>query len=85
MQPFIGAISDKKPMPYALPIGMTSTLIGILGLAFAPNYSFVVVSVLFIGLGSAIFHPEGSRVAYMAAETQKRLSTIHLSSRGKLK
>ena len=41
-------------MPYALPIGMTSTLIGVLGLAFAPNYSFVLISVLFIGLDSAV-------------------------------
>lgn len=74
MQPFIGAMSDKKPMPYALPIGMTSTLIGVLGLAFAPNYSFVLISVLFIGLGSAIFHPEGSRVAYMAAGSRRGLA-----------
>lgn len=74
MQPFIGAMSDKKPMPYALPIGMTSTLLGVLGLAFAPNYSFVLISVLFIGLGSAIFHPEGSRVAYMAAGSRRGLA-----------
>ena len=74
MQPFIGALSDKKPMPYALPIGMTSTLFGIIGLALAPNYTLVLVSVLFIGLGSAIFHPEGSRVAHMAAGTRKGLA-----------
>ncbi|WP_338469996.1 MFS transporter [Niallia sp. XMNu-256] len=74
MQPFIGALSDKKPMPYALPIGMTSTLFGVIGLAFAPNYSLVLISVLFIGLGSAIFHPEGSRVAHMAAGSRKGLA-----------
>ena len=74
MQPFIGAFSDKRPMPYALPIGMTSTLLGVIGLALAPNYSLVIVSVLFIGLGSAIFHPEGSRVAHMAAGTRRGLA-----------
>ncbi|WP_428908830.1 MFS transporter [Niallia sp. Krafla_26] len=74
MQPFIGALSDKKPMPYALPIGMTSTLLGVIGLALAPNYSLVLLSVLFIGLGSAIFHPEGSRVAHMAAGSRKGLA-----------
>jgi MFS transporter, FSR family, fosmidomycin resistance protein len=74
MQPFIGAFSDKRPMPYALPIGMTSTLLGVIGLALAPNYSLVIVSVLFIGLGSAVFHPEGSRVAHMAAGTRRGLA-----------
>jgi MFS transporter, FSR family, fosmidomycin resistance protein len=74
MQPFIGAFSDKRPMPYALPIGMTSTLLGVIALALAPNYSLVIVSVLFIGLGSAIFHPEGSRVAHMAAGTRRGLA-----------
>ena len=74
MQPFIGALSDKRPMPYALPIGMTSTLLGVIGLALAPNYSLVIISVLFIGLGSAIFHPEGSRVAHMAAGSRRGLA-----------
>jgi MFS transporter, FSR family, fosmidomycin resistance protein len=74
MQPFIGALSDKRPMPYALPIGMTSTLLGVIGLALAPNYSLVIISVLFIGIGSAIFHPEGSRVAHMAAGSRRGLA-----------
>lgn len=74
MQPFIGFLADKKPMPFALPIGLTSTLFGVLGLAFAPSFTWVIISVLFIGLGSAIFHPEGSRVAYMAAGPRRGLA-----------
>lgn len=74
MQPFIGALSDKKPMPFALPIGMTSTLLGVIGLALAPNYVLVLISVIFIGLGSAVFHPEGSRVAHMAAGPRRGLA-----------
>lgn len=74
MQPVIGIITDKKPMPYALPIGLTFTLGGVLGLAFAPSFELIVISVLFIGLGSAVFHPEGSRVAYMAAGTRRGLA-----------
>lgn len=74
MQPVIGIITDKKPMPFALPIGLTFTLGGVLGLAFAPSFELIVVSVLFIGLGSAVFHPEGSRVAYMAAGTKRGLA-----------
>lgn len=74
MQPVIGMATDKKPMPFALPIGLTFTLFGVLGLALAPKYEWIVVSVLFIGLGSAVFHPEGSRVAYMAAGSRRGLA-----------
>ncbi|MCM3705817.1 MULTISPECIES: MFS transporter [Cytobacillus] len=74
MQPVIGMTTDKKPFPFALPIGLTSTLFGVLGLAFAPDYKWIILSVLFIGLGSAVFHPEGSRVAYMAAGQRRGLA-----------
>ncbi|GLB60424.1 MFS transporter [Cytobacillus sp. NCCP-133] len=74
MQPVIGMATDKNPIPFALPIGLTFTLFGVLGLAFAPKYEWVVISVLFIGLGSAVFHPEGSRVAYMAAGPRRGLA-----------
>lgn len=74
MQPLVGMLTDRRPMPFALPIGLTSTLFGVLGLAFAPNFTLIIISVLFIGLGSAIFHPEGSRVAYMAAGTRRGLA-----------
>ncbi|MED4229133.1 MFS transporter [Neobacillus cucumis] len=74
MQPVVGFFTDKKPMPFALPIGLTFTLFGILGLGFADNFAMIVLSVIFIGLGSAVFHPEGSRVAYMAAGNKRGLA-----------
>ncbi|MDR7076488.1 FSR family fosmidomycin resistance protein-like MFS transporter [Neobacillus niacini] len=74
LQPVVGVITDKKPMPFALPIGLTLTLGGVLGLAFAPSFGLIVISVIFIGLGSAVFHPEGSRVAYMAAGKRRGLA-----------
>src|SRR5690625_2702223 len=67
MQPVIGMYTDKHPMPYALPLGLTSSMIGMFALAFAPNFYMILLSVFFIGIGSAVFHPEGSRVAYLAA------------------
>ncbi len=74
MQPVVGIFTDRKPMPYALPVGLTFTLIGVLGLGFAPGFGLVVLSVMFIGLGSAVFHPEGSRVAHMASGTRRGLA-----------
>jgi len=74
LQPVIGFASDKKPMPYALPLGMVLSFIGIAGLAFAPEYWLILLSVIFLGFGSAVFHPEGSRVSYMAAGSRRGLS-----------
>lgn len=74
MQPLVGMYTDKHPIPYALPIGLTSSMFGMLGLALAPNFWMILISVVFIGLGSAVFHPEGSRVAYLAAGTKRGLA-----------
>ncbi|MDQ0217290.1 MFS transporter [Peribacillus cavernae] len=74
MQPVVGWYTDKKPIPYALPLGLTSTLAGIVLLALSPTYSVVILSVLLIGIGSAVFHPEGSRVAFMAGGPKRGLS-----------
>ncbi len=73
-QPVVGWYTDKKAMPYALPIGLTFTFFGVIALAFAPNFTTIILSVLFIGVGSAVFHPEGSRVAYMAAGDRRGLA-----------
>jgi MFS transporter, FSR family, fosmidomycin resistance protein len=74
LQPVVGFVTDKRPMPFALPIGLTLTLGGVLGMAFAPSFGMIVLSVIFIGLGSAVFHPEGSRVAFMAAGKRRGLA-----------
>ncbi|MFD3447388.1 MFS transporter [Microbacteriaceae bacterium 4G12] len=74
MQPVFGIYTDKKPAPYLLPLGMFSSMLGMVGLAFAPNFYIVIIAVLFIGLGSAVFHPEGARVAYMAAGAKRGLA-----------
>jgi MFS transporter, FSR family, fosmidomycin resistance protein len=74
LQPVIGLFTDKRPSPYLLPLGMVASLVGMLGLAFAPGFSYILMTVAFIGLGSAVFHPEGSRVAHLAAGDRKGLA-----------
>ena len=66
-QPLIGAATDRRPAPYSLPIGMASTLCGMLLLGFAPNYAMVLLAAAMVGIGSAIFHPEASRIARLAS------------------
>jgi MFS transporter, FSR family, fosmidomycin resistance protein len=67
LQPLIGIYTDKHPKPYSLSAGMCFTMIGIVTLAFAPNYRSVLVAAALIGAGSAIFHPESSRIARLAS------------------
>jgi FSR family fosmidomycin resistance protein-like MFS transporter len=67
LQPVIGIVTDKKPFPYSLPFGMGSTLIGLVMLATAHSYGMLVVASSLIGIGSAVFHPESSRVARLAS------------------
>jgi FSR family fosmidomycin resistance protein-like MFS transporter len=67
LQPTVGYYTDKKPHPYSLAIGMGSTLIGLLMLSIAHSYTIVLISAALIGIGSAVFHPEASRVARLAS------------------
>ncbi|MCF3973396.1 MFS transporter [Paracoccus salsus] len=67
LQPMIGAATDRHPQPRSLPLGMSSTFCGVLLLAFAPNYAMLLTGAMLIGIGSAVFHPESSRVARLAS------------------
>ncbi len=67
LQPLVGLVTDRKPMPQSLPIGMGSTLCGLLLLAFAQSYGGLLAGAMLIGIGSAVFHPESSRVARLAS------------------
>src|ERR1700761_4584728 len=67
LQPFIGQFTDHKPLPYSLPIGMLFTLTGLLLLSIAPTFPLLLLAASLIGMGSAVFHPESSRVARLAS------------------
>ncbi|HEY4060578.1 MAG TPA: MFS transporter [Puia sp.] len=67
LQPFVGLYTDKKPQPYSLAAGMCFTLVGLVLLSQAASFTLVLVSVALVGVGSSIFHPEASRLAYLAS------------------
>src|SRR5690349_15420470 len=67
LQPVIGTYTDAHPTPNSLPVGMAFTLCGTLLLAAAPSYAVILVAVALVGMGSAVFHPESSRVARVAS------------------
>ncbi|MBA8879994.1 MFS transporter [Phyllobacterium myrsinacearum] len=67
LQPVVGTYTDKRPMPYSLPVGMGFSLVGLGLLSIATHYSMLLIGAAFIGIGSSIFHPESSRVARLAS------------------
>jgi FSR family fosmidomycin resistance protein-like MFS transporter len=74
LQPFVGWYTDKRPQPFSLAVGMAVSLLGLIVLAFAHHYYVVLISVALIGIGSSIFHPEASKVAYMASGGKRGLA-----------
>ncbi|WP_333681324.1 MFS transporter [Dyella sp.] len=74
LQPLVGMVTDRKPMPYSLPVGMGFTLCGLLLLATAPNFAVLLVAAALVGTGSSVFHPESSRVARLASGGQHGLA-----------
>jgi MFS transporter, FSR family, fosmidomycin resistance protein len=67
LQPLIGFALDRRPLNAILPVGMAFTVVGLLLLAYAGAYPLILLSVAVIGIGSAVFHPEASRVARAAS------------------
>ena len=66
-QPFVGRYTDRHPQPYSLAIGMAFSLVGLLAISFANSFTAVLISVALIGTGSAVFHPEASKMAWLAS------------------
>ena len=67
LQPLIGIYTDKRPLPYSIATGMAFTLVGLIVLGFAHDYWLLLAGSALIGFGSAVFHPESSRVARLAS------------------
>ncbi len=74
LQPLVGFYTDRKPMPYSLPVGMGLTLAGLLFLSMAGNFITLLMAAALVGTGSSVFHPESSRVARMASGGQHGLA-----------
>jgi FSR family fosmidomycin resistance protein-like MFS transporter len=70
LQPLVGMYTDRRPQPYSLAIGMGITLLGLLAFSMAPSFGTILVAAALVGIGSAVFHPESSRVARMASGGQ---------------
>jgi len=74
LQPFVGFYTDKNPKPYSQIIGMVFTFAGIVLLSYAASFPIILLSVVLVGIGSSIFHPESSRVSFLASGGKRGLA-----------
>src|ERR1700754_3844050 len=74
LQPFVGLYTDKRPQPYSLAAGMCFTLAGLVLLSQAASFPLVLIAVGLVGVGSSVFHPEASRIAYLASGGRRGLA-----------
>jgi MFS transporter, FSR family, fosmidomycin resistance protein len=70
LQPLVGFYTDRRPKPYSLAVGMGITMIGLLAFSMAPTYDTILAAAAMVGIGSAVFHPESSRIARLASGGQ---------------
>jgi FSR family fosmidomycin resistance protein-like MFS transporter len=70
LQPLVGLYTDRRPKPWSLAIGMGFTLAGLLLLSRAADLSVMMLAAAMVGMGSAVFHPEASRIARLASGGQ---------------
>ncbi|HEU0136047.1 MAG TPA: MFS transporter, partial [Flavobacterium sp.] len=74
LQPFVGLYTDKYPKPFSQIFGMVFTMAGIVMLAYAASFMMIIAAVIFVGVGSSIFHPEASRISYLASGGKRGLA-----------
>jgi MFS family permease len=82
LQPLVGVYTDRRAMPLSLVTGMASTLLGLVVLSVAWSFPLLLLAVGLVGLGSAVFHPEASRLAYLAAGLALMLAWVMAVSAG---
>lgn len=73
-QPFVGYYTDKHPKPFSQIYGMLFSLAGIISISFADNFYWILLSVMLIGTGSSIFHPESARISNLASGGKRGLA-----------
>jgi FSR family fosmidomycin resistance protein-like MFS transporter len=81
IQPLFGHLSDRRSLPWLMPLGPALSGLGIALAGLAPSYSLTFAAIVLSGLGVASFHPEGSRFANYVSGA-RRASGMSLFSVG---
>lgn len=73
-QPLVGFYTDKHPKPFSQVVGMFFSSLGIVTLAYAPTYMWILIGATLVGVGSSVFHPESARIAFLASGGKRSLA-----------
>jgi FSR family fosmidomycin resistance protein-like MFS transporter len=71
VQPVIGYIADKRPLPWIAGLGLVFAGGGIAAIGFMPSYPLLFLCALLSGLGVAMWHPEAARFTNLASGLKK--------------
>ena len=67
VQPLFGVLTDRRPMPWLVPVGMMVAGVGIGLCGLSDSYVVTWLAIALSGLGVAAYHPEAARLARRVA------------------
>ena len=81
-QPLFGALSDRRPAPWLVPVGMFTAGLGVSLAGIAPGFALTFALIATSGIGVAAFHPEGARNANLASGDRRATGVSIFASGG---
>lgn len=82
IQPLFGVLSDRRGMPWLMPLGLLLSGAGLALVGIVPTFGLLLVAVLLSGIGVAGYHPEGSKMAHYVSEDEKAGASMSIFSVG---
>ncbi len=74
LQPLMGIYLDARPNAWFLTLAALCSLVGLVCLAFSTTLLTTIASVVLVGMGSSIVHPEASRLTSFASRGRRGLA-----------
>lgn len=71
IQPLFGWLGDRKARPWIMAVGVLLAGAGMAGIGVLPSYELIAASAMVCGVGNAMLHPEGGRLANLVASGSK--------------
>lgn len=84
IQPLFGYLGDKIDRPWFMAVGILLSGSGVASMSFFDSYEMIIVCALVTGVGSALFHPEGGKLANVIAGEKKGTGLSNFSIGGNI-
>lgn len=84
IQPLFGWLGDKKARPWLMAVGVTLAGAGLAAIGLLKSYWLIVAAAMVSGIGNAMLHPEGGRLANLVGGNDKAVSMSVFSVGGQV-